>query len=535
MHVDLTDRSYHTWRTPLVAGNGVVATSHPLAAQAGLQMLHAGGSAVDAAVATAVALTVLEPTSNGIGGDTFALIWDGGRLHGLNGSGRSPAALDAETVLRAGHSAMPATGWLPVTVPGAPAAWADLHARWGRLPFAQLLEPAIRYAEEGHPVAPTIAHSWQRAVAEAQHRAEPMFAGFLPTFAPGGAAPQAAERFRSPGHARTLRLLAASGSRSFYEGEVAQALVGWARETGGLLTLDDLAAHSSSWVEPISHDYHGYTVWEIPPNGQGLAALISLGILDGLDLPRLPRDSAEAYHLQIEAMKLAFADAYRYIADPEHADVPVRGLLDADYLAARRALIGPTARSPEPGDPPRGGTVYLCTADRDGQMVSLIQSNYAGFGSGIVVPDWGIALQNRGQCFQLEAGHPNLLAPRKRPFHTIIPGFLSQHGQPVGPFGVMGGQMQPQGHTQLVVNTVDYRMNPQAALDAPRWRVERDLVHVELNTPRHVIEGLVARGHTVRVEPDPGSFGRGQAIWRLPNGAYIAGTEARCDGSVVGW
>jgi gamma-glutamyltranspeptidase / glutathione hydrolase len=535
MDLSLTDRPYQTWRTPLLASNGVVATSHPLAAQAGLATLQAGGSAVDAAVATAAALTVLEPTSNGIGGDAFALVWDGGRLHGLNGSGRAPAALTVEAVRRAGHSAMPAEGWLPVTVPGAPAAWCDLHARWGRLPLAQVLAPAVRYAEEGHPVAPNIARTWGRAVDEMRARHEPMYAGFLPTFAPGGSAPRAGSRFTSPGHARALRLIAATAGRAFYQGEIADALDAWSRATGGLLRGADLAAHTSSWVEPIAHRYRGYSVWEIPPSGQGLAALIALGILDGCDLASLGRDSAGSYHLQIEAMKLAFADAYAYIADPEFVAVPVRGLLDAGYLAERRALIGPTARLPAPGAPPKGGTVYLCTADRDGQMVSLIQSNYGGFGSGVVLPEWGIALQNRGQGFRLDDDHPNRLEPRKRPFHTIIPAFLSRDGAPVGPFGVMGADMQPQGHAQLVVNTLDYGMHPQAALDAPRWRVEGAVVHLELATPRHVIEGLAARGHQVRVEPEPAGFGRGQAIWRLPAGAYVAGTEARCDGSVVGY
>jgi gamma-glutamyltranspeptidase/glutathione hydrolase len=532
MNLDI--RTYSSYRTPLIASNGVVATSHPLAAQAGLAMLQAGGTAVDAAIATAVALTVLEPTSNGIGSDAFAIVWDGERLHGLNGSGRAPAALTPEAVERAGYSTIPQFGWLPVTVPGAPAAWHDLHTRFGRLPFAQLFAPAIGYAEHGHPVAPVVARYWARRVALASQHTEPMYAGFLPTFAPGGKAPSAGERFASPGHARTLRLIAERGAADFYTGEIAQAIAAFARETGGLLSAEDLAAHTSTWVEPISVRYRDHEVWELPPNGQGLAALIALGILDGLDVARMPRDSA-AYHLQIEAIKLAFADAHRYIADPERADVPVRGLLDPAYLAERRALIGETARAPEPGTPPRGGTVYLCTADGEGRMVSMIQSNFSGFGSGVVVPGWGIALQNRGSGFTLEPGHPNRLEPRKRPYHTIIPAFLTRGNQPVGPFGVMGDFMQPQGHVQVVVNTIDYGMNPQAALDAPRWRVEPDELLVELETPRHVIEGLAARGHTVRVLAEPVRFGRGQAIWRLASGAYVAGSEARCDGCAVGW
>jgi gamma-glutamyltranspeptidase/glutathione hydrolase len=362
-----------------------------------------------------------------------------------------------------------------------------------------------------------------------------MFAGFLPTFAPGGTAPAPGERFASPGHARTLRLIAEHGARDFYTGEIAQAIVAFARQTGGLLAAGDLAAHTSSWVDPISIDYRGHTVWELPPNGQGLAALIALGILDGLDVARHPRDSAAAYHLQIEAMKLAFADAHRYIADPERVDVPVRGLLDPTYLAVRRTLIGPAARAHAPGQPPPGGTVYLCAADGEGRMVSMIQSNFLGFGSGVVVPGWGIALQNRGYGFTLEPGHPNRLEPGKRPYHTIIPAFLTRDDRPVGPFGVMGGHMQPQGHTQVAINTIDYGMNPQAALDAPRWRVEDDTVLVELETPRPVIEGLVARGHNVHVEAEPAGFGRGQAIWHLPSGAYAAGSETRCDGCAVGW
>ena len=536
MNLNFLHNPYTTRRTPMVAANGVVATSHPLAAQAGLSMLQAGGSAVDAAVATAAALTVLEPTSNGIGSDAFALVWDGQTLHGLNGSGRAPATLTVEAVRRVGHARMPSHGWLTVTVPGAVAAWQDLHARFGKLPFDQVLQPAIIYAEQGAPVQPIVAHNWARGVEIARQRRGSEFAGFLDTFAPGGAAPAVGQRFVSPGHARTLRMIAAQGADAFYKGQIAEAIVGFAHETGGLFTADDLAAHRSAWVDPISVNYRGHTVWEIPPNGQGLTALIALGILEGFDLGRTPRDSTEAYHLQIEAMKLAFADAFRYIADPEHADVPVAQLLDPNYHAERRTLIGEAVRFPEPGAFPQGGTVYLCATDGDGMMISMIQSNFAGFGSGVVVPAWGISLQNRGAGFVLEPGHPNVLAPGKRPFHTIIPAFLTRNGKAVGPFGVMGGHMQPQGHAQVVINMLDYGMNPQAALDAPRWQVEQDnSVRLELETPRHIIEGLIARGHHVVVEPEQGGFGRGQAIWRLPSGAYAAGSEARCDGAAVGW
>ncbi len=536
MHFDLAAYPYPARRTSLLAEHGVVATSHPLAAQAGLSMLRAGGNAVDAALAMAISLTVLEPTSNGIGGDAFALIWDGSRLHGLNGSGRAPAGLTAERAAQAGNGQMPFLGWSTVTVPGAPAAWRDLHARFGTLPFARICAPAIGYAAEGHPVAPVVAGNWARAIAAASRRRAPEYAGFMPTFAPAGRAPAAGERFVSPGHARTLRLIAERGADDFYTGEIAAAITDFAAQTGGVLSAADLAVHASSWVEPIKIDYRGYQVYEIPPNGQGITALMALGMLETLDFVRHPRDSTAAYHPQIEAIKLAFADAHRYVADPECAAVPIAGMLDRRYLADRAALIGETARSPEPGEPPRSGTVYLCATDRDGMMISMIQSNYAGFGSGIVVPEWGIALQNRGAGFKLDPDHLNRFEPGKRPYHTIIPGFLMRDGRPVGPFGVMGGHMQPQGHTQVIINTLDYGLAPQAALDAPRWRWEVDgTLRLELETARHIVEGLAARGHDVVVEPEPGGFGRGQIIWRLDSGVYAAGTEYRCDGAAVGY
>ncbi|HEU5014038.1 MAG TPA: gamma-glutamyltransferase, partial [Roseiflexaceae bacterium] len=363
MKLDFLHNPYTTRRTPMLAANGVVATGHPLAAQAGLSMLQAGGSAVDAALATAAALTILEPTSNGLGSDAFALVWDGAKLHGLNGSGRAPAALTVDAVRRAGHSGMPSHGWLAVTVPGAVAAWQDLHNRFGKLPFEQVLQPAISYAERGAPVQPIVAQNWARGVEIVRQRRGPEFASFLDTFAPGDKTPMVGARFVSTGHARTLRMIAEQGADAFYKGQIAEAIVGFARETGGLMTADDLAAHTSTWVDPISVDYRGHTVWEIPPNGQGLTALIALGILEGFDMARLPHDSAAAYHVQIEAMKLAFADAFRYIGDPEHVDVPVAQLLDPGYHATRRALIGDTARYPEPGAFPQGGTVYLCATD----------------------------------------------------------------------------------------------------------------------------------------------------------------------------
>ena len=526
---------YPSRRMPVLAPRGVVATSEPLAAQAGLSMLQAGGNAVDAALATAIALTVVEPTSNGIGSDAFALVWEGDRLHGLNGSGRAPRTHTRELFTSLGHSSVPATGWLPVTVPGTPAAWRDLHARFGRLPFERLFEPAIYYAEHGYPVAPITAAAWASSEsAYRQSRSGPEFRGWYETFVPAGRAPAPGEMWSSPGHAATLRAIASSKAAAFYTGELATAIARFAAETGGYLTTDDLAAHTSEWVEPIGTRYRGYDVWEIPPNGQGIAALVALNLLEGFQLGARERD--ETYHLQLECMKLAFADAHRYVADMQHTAVPVAGLLDKEYAASRRKLVGERAAQPEPGEPERGGTVYLCAADSDGMMVSYIQSNYQGFGSGVVVPGTGIALQNRGAGFRLEADHPNVVAPGKRPYHTIIPAFMTEGDQAVGPFGVMGGHFQPQGHVQVVLNQVDFGLNPQAALDAPRWQWLSGLdVELEAAAAAEVEEGLRERGHVVRRVPGATSGPKGQIIRRLPGGGYIAGSEPRCDGAAVGY
>jgi gamma-glutamyltranspeptidase / glutathione hydrolase len=521
-------------RKPLLATRGAVASSQPLAVQAGLAALRAGGTAVDAALATAITLTVVQPAHNGVGGDLFALVWDGTALHGLNASGRAPAALTPAAVHAAGHPAMPARGWLPVTVPGAPAGWRDLHDRFGRLPFADLFADAIGYAGQGYLVPPTSAHHWREAVAG--HPSGPEFAGYGPVYAPGGRAPAVGERWSSPDLARSLRLIAETRAAAFYAGELAERIAAFAAATGGLLTGDDLAAHASTWDTPIGVDHRGVRVWELPPNGQGLAALLALNLYGGW-VPSHEYHAADRYHRQIEAMKLALADAHRYVADPARAAVPVAELLAPGYADRRRALIGDRALLPEPGEPLRGGTVYLCAADADGMMVSLIQSNFMGFGSHVVVPGTGISLHDRGASFSLDPDHPNVVAPGKRPFHTIIPGFLSAgDGTPIGPFGVMGGHMQPQGHLQVVTNTVDYGMDPQAALDAPRWCWTTGLeVRVEPTVPAAVVDELRARGHRVIVEPRLDLFGCGQAIWRLPGGGYVAGSEPRTDGYATGW
>ena len=507
---------------------GAIATSQPLAALAGMEMLWQGGNAVDAAVATAIALTVVEPTSNGIGSDAFALVWDG-KLHGLNASGRSAQALTMEHV--AGMDCIPQHDWLSVTVPGAVSAWRSLWERWGRLPFEQLFAPAIRYAEEGYPVSPETALAWKQAEKAYLPLQGEAFQAFKQVFFPGDRAPAAGEIWRSPAHAETLRAIAQSGGDSFYTGALAEKIAAFAAATGGLLTQADFATHRADWVEPIGTDYRGTTVWEMPPNGQGIAALMALNLLEGFDLSRYPRESPEVYHWQIEAMKLAFADAHRYVADADTMTLHPRALLSKDYARDRRQLISHTA-SPlaEPGLP-KGGTVYLAASDGE-LMVSFIQSNYMGFGSGILVPGTGIALHNRATGFTLEPGHPNQIAPNKRPFHTIIPGFLTRDGQPLGPFGVMGAAMQPQGHLQVVVNLVDYGMNPQAALDAPRWQFIRDnLVLLEPTVSPAIATALVDRGHRIQ----PGNFfGRGQMILST-NGILVAASEPRADGLALAW
>ena len=515
-------------RTALYAPKGVVATSQPLAASTGLAVLRRGGNAVDAAIATAIALTVVQPGSNDIGGDLFAIVWDGSALHGLNASGRSPAALTLDRV----GARMPERGWLPVTVPGAPGGWRDLHTRFGSSPFAELFDDAIGYATEGYPVSPRVADQWRRAVAVHAGLQGAEFAEWRRVFTLDGRAPAAGEEFGNPGAARTLRLIADSGAAEFYHGEIARAVVASAAATGGLLTADDLAGYASAWVDPIRTSYRGYDVWELPPNGQGIAALMALAILDGLPVSSVPEERRR--HWQIEAMKLAFADAHAYVADPDVVAAPITGLLDPAYVERRRALIGERAGEPRPGDPVRGGTVYLCTADSGGMMVSLIQSTFMGFGSHVVIPGFGFGLQNRGVGFRVEPEHPNVVAGGKRPYHTIIPGFLTRDGQPVGPFGVMGGHMQPQGHLQLIMSAVDDRLDPQSALNAPRWYWESGRrVRVEPELGSEVIEGLRRRGHDVTVE-ESDVFGYGQAIWRTPNG-YVAGSEPRADGCALGY
>lgn len=535
MYFDPLYYPYPSRRSLVYATRGMVAASQPLAAQAGLTVLKKGGNAIDAAIATAACLTVVEPTSCGIGGDAFALVWTGGKLYGLNASGPAPRKLSLETLRAAGYHEIPKHGVVPVTVPGTPAAWAELARRFGRLPLTESLAPAIEYAQGGYPVSPVIGRLWQAAFDTYSKLPGEQFRPWFEVFAPAGRPPAVGEVWRSPDHAATLQAIAATDAAAFYRGRLAEEIDRFFARHGGYLTGDDLAAFRAEWVEPVKVNYRGYEVWEIPPNGHGLVALMALNILNGFE-PASP-GTVEACHRQIEAMKLAFADGLRYITDPRCMKVKVEQLLSAEYAAARHGLIAGRAGKPAPGQPPAGGTVYLAAADGEGNMVSYIQSNYMGFGSGVVVPGTGIAMHNRGHNFAFDPAHDNCLAPGKKPYHTIIPGFLSRGGEPIGPFGVMGAFMQPQGHVQVITNAIDYRLNPQAALDAPRWQwLDGLTVEVEAAFPRQLAQALADRGHDIRFgAAGATNFGRGQIIWRQPGGVLAGATEPRTDGAVAAW
>lgn len=526
------DLPYGSRRMPVLARHGMVATSQPLACSAGLRMLLSGGNAIDAAIATAAALCVVEPTSNGLGSDAFVMVYDGENLYGLSSSGRSPAGLSRNQIAELGGSTIPSTGWLPVTVPGAVAAWVELWRAFGRLPFDQILRPAIDYAREGYPVSPITAAAWELGARRLGSRED-----YAATFMPNGRVPRAGEVFASHDMARSLELIAETEGEALYRGELAERIASYARASGGYITEGDLASHSAEWVSPMHVCYRGVDVWELPPNTQGVVALQALGILDGIDVSSFEHLGVEFCHYVAESLKLAFADSYQHVADPEFYELPPE-LLSAEYLASRREEITEMANpNPITGLPRDGGTVYLCTTDEDGYMVSLIQSNYMGFGSGVVVPGTGIALSNRGVGFTLQPGHPNDYAPKKRPFHTIIPAFLGEGGIPHTAFGVMGGDMQPQGHVQVVSAMVDYGLNPQAALDAPRVKVLGGAgVAVEGGIPERVVEGLSSRGHDVRVVTEGFAFGGGQIIHRdRETGVITAGSDPRKDGLAIGY
>ncbi|MBR6090744.1 MAG: gamma-glutamyltransferase family protein [Anaerolineaceae bacterium] len=516
----------------------MVNSSSPQASSAGLEILRRGGNAMDAAVAAAAALTVVEPTSNGIGSDSFALVWSekDRHLYGLNSSGPAPMLASVDRILsekKDDSGKMPQLGWIPVTVPGAPRAWAELTNRFGRLSLAENLAPAIKYAREGYPCAPNLAHSWQEAHRQYLSSLKgPEFEAWFRTFAPQGKAPEAGDMVYLPDHADTLEAIGESNADVFYTGDLARTIDRESRKFGGFLRYEDLAAYEAQWVEPVRIGYRGYEVCEIPPNGQGIVALMALNILKEFEFTE--KDRTETYHRQIEAIKMAFADAFRYVTDPADMTVSPQQLLDPAYGAARAKEMTDRALVWSHAIPPESGTVYLCCADGEGNMVSFIQSNYKGFGSGIVVNGTGISLQNRGSDFSLDPCHVNCLKPGKRTYHTIIPGFLMRDGDPVGPFGVMGGYMQPQGHVQVAMNYIDFHLDPQQALDAPRFQWLRDgRVLVESRFSSEIARALQRRGHDIQKSLSVSCVGRGQMIVRLENGVLAGGTESRTDSNIA--
>ena len=535
-------------RSAVIAPQAMAATSHPLATQIALDIMRKGGTAVDAAIAANAALGLMEPTGNGIGGDLFAIVWDAssGKLHGLNASGRSPRSLTREWFVEQGHASIPPYGPLPVSVPGTVDGWFELHGRFGKLPMKEILQPAIDYARNGHPVHETIQHYWRRSVPRLSE-----YPGFAEQMTIDGRAPEVGEMWKNPNLANTLERIANEGRDVFYKGDIARVIGEYMQANGGFLSYEDLAAHSSDWVEPVSVNYRGYDVWELPPNGQGIAALQMLNILERHDVASMGFGSADYIHLFLEAKKLAFEDRARFYADPDFMDVPVAGLLTDEYAAERDKLIdmARAAREYPHGDPEvlrAGDTIYLTTADADGNMVSLIQSNYRGMGSGMTPPGLGFVLQDRGELFSLEAGHPNAYAPGKRPFHTIIPAFITRDGKPWVSFGLMGGAMQPQGHVQIVVNLVDFGMGLQEAGDAPRihhtgsseptGESMRDggTVNLETGFDYAVIRELMGRGH--RIEFSRGPYGGYQAIMKhAEHGVYVGASESRKDGQAAGY
>jgi len=538
MKFDPTFIQYPSMRYPVYANNGMVCASSPQASAAGLEALRKGGNAIDAAVATAAALTVCEPTANGIGADAFALIWveKDKKLYGLNASGRAPKNISIEKVKeRIEGDKMPVFGWIPTMVPGAVSGWATAAGRFGRLPMTESMAPAIRYAREGYPCSPNLALLWNSAMRRYSTLGmDREFKAWFDTFAPEGKAPAAGDIIKLPDHADTLEKIARTNGEAFYRGELAEKLIVESEKMGGFFCMDDMAGYSAEWVEPISVNYRGYDICEIPPNGQGIVALMALNILKEFEFAQ--KECVDTYHKQWEAMKLAFADGQYHVTDPKAMAINYNDLIRPEYGAHRAQQITDRAGSPCPETPPSSGTVYFCTADGEGNMVSWIQSNYMGFGSGMVVPGTGIALQNRGADFSLDPGAANALMPGKKSYHTIIPGFILKDGEAVGPFGVMGGYMQPQGHVQVVMNMIDFGMNPQQALDAPRWQwLKEKSFSVENSFPSEIAMQLARRGHMISVALNSVSFGRGQIIVKLPNGTLVGGTEGRTDSNIACW
>lgn len=524
------NNQYYSKRQSVFAKNGVVATSEGLAAQAGLEILKKGGNAVDAAVATAAALTVVEPTSNGIGSDCFALVYMNDKLYGMNASGYSSRNISIEKLKNRGLEEMPVGGVVPITVPGTPKGWARLIERWGNLSLTEVLTPAINLARNGFIISETVGFHFERAINSYKERNKgEEYDSFFKVFTKSGESYKTGDFFQSEYHASTLESIGKSNSDSFYKGELAEKIVQFMEKFDGFIDRKDLEEYDVEFVEPISINYKGFDICEIPPNGQGITALMALNLLKK---DTLEKGSVSSIHKQIEALKIAFSDTMKYVTDPRFMKVTSRYLLSDQYVKSREKDITDKALLHEPIDYKKSGTVYLATADKDGNMVSFIQSNYMGFGSGIVIDDTGIAMQNRGHTFSLDLDHHNRLEPRKRTYHTIIPGFIMKDNKAVGPFGVMGGFMQPQGHLQVVMNLIDYNMNPQEALDAPRFRWDKGLnVSLESSFDVYIAQKLREKGHHITIDVYSSGFGRGQIILKR-NDHYIAGTETRCDGYI---
>ena len=532
--------SFASHRNIVYAKKGMACSTSPIASQVGLDILKSGGNAMDAAIAMATTLPLVEPTGNGLGSDCFALVWSekDQKLFGLDGSGVAPMALSAEKVKEAGYTTVPMNGWLPTMVPGAPSAWAELRRRFGTKSMAELMAPAIQYARDGFCIPVNVYKQWKAEVVRFTAAAEKepeVFGPWLKYFTKDGKTYEPGDTFVNPDYAATLESLAATDCESYYHGDIMKKIVAFSNETGGFFAESDFENYKAQWVEPISVNYKGYDVCEMPPNGHGITALMALNMLKGLELSD-SRETADVYHKMIEATKLAFVDTKKFVADPRYMRTKVSDMLSDRYADVRRALITDKAVYPEAGDPSCGGTVYFCVADGEGNMVSYIQSNYNRFGSGVVIPGTAITLQDRGANFSMDPESDNYLEGGKKAYHTIIPGFLCKDGKAVGPFGVMGGFMQPQGHVQVIVNAIDYHMNPQESLDAPRFQwVGEKKVQLEREVPAHIAQKLADMGHEVTIVNANLGMGRGEIIWRMDDGTLVGGTEPRADGTIAAW
>ena len=538
MQYDAIDQRYHLSRYSVAGLNGMVCSSSNLASGAGLEILKKGGNAIDAAIATAAVLTVVEPVSNGLGGDAFAIVYlkDEDKLYGLNASGYSPKSLSIDAVKALNYNHMPKHGWLPVMVPGQPKAWAELSQKFGKLPLTEVLKPAINYALNGYPLSPVVAKLWQKYVLKNREEfaQSSIFNEWFRMFTKDGEPYKFGEVVKFPKLAKSLRIIGETNAKAFYEGEIAEKIVAQSKRDGGFIRMEDLRDYELEWVDPISVKYRGYDVYELPPNGQGIVTLMALNTLSNFDFAK--KEDIYTYHHQFEAMKMAFEDAFKFVSDPKEMKEDYHKYLSPEYGRMKASLIKDEAYMPNDLEPARSGTVYLCTADKDGNMVSYIQSNYMDFGSGVVIEDYGIAMENRGFDFSLNPEAINALKGHKRSYHTIIPGFLCKDNKPIGPFGVMGGYMQPQGHVQVLMNYIDFHLNPQMCLDAPRWQWKKGKEFiVEPDFDKDMVKKLQNLGHIVNVAEDNLSFGRAEFITRLDSGIYVGATESRTDGSVAAY